>query len=300
MNHSKYCRFAWFNVLYCLGVILWGAFVRATGSGAGCGAHWPLCNGEVLHRPEHLKTLIEFSHRLTSGLSLLFVVTLFVLTLRRFPAGSFQRKAAGLALIAIIIEALIGAMLVLLRLVEHDQSVDRVISISLHLVNTLFLLASLTVTAMAPREPAPRWRWPGADKWMVRTVLVGFALLGAMGAMAALGDTLFPVRDLTLELRDKFVTGRHFLQQIRLFHPLLAVLWAGLLTYWLAGLWERVPDVKQRAQWLIGLTAANLALGVINVLLLAPVWMQIVHLLWAETLWILLVSIVFSAASRWR
>lgn len=299
---KNYVRFAWFTLIYCVGVILWGAFVRATGSGAGCGDHWPLCNGSVVPRAEHIKTLIEYSHRLTSGLSLVFVVALFVWTLKLFPRASFQRKAAGLSLIAIIVEALIGAMIVLLRLVEHDQSMDRVISISLHLVNTLFLLAALTVTAMAPLEPNPRWRWPegGRGRMWVRGILLGFLALGALGAMAALGDTLFPSTSLKEELRNKMAGRGHFLQQIRIFHPLIAVAWSGFLWVWLADLWQRQPGLKSRATLLLWLTAGNLALGVVNVLLLAPIWIQIVHLLWAEILWILLVSIVFSAASRWR
>lgn len=299
-SHSNYVRYAWFTLVYCVAVILWGAFVRASGSGAGCGEHWPLCNGAVIPRAEHVKTMIEYSHRLTSGLSLIFVLVLFFYTRRLFPRGSFSRKAAGYALIAIILEAMIGAFLVILRLVEHDQSVDRIISISFHLVNTLFLLGALVVTAMAPSEPTPRWRWPvgGAERWWVRGILVGFALLGALGAMTALGDTLFPSTSLSDAIREKLAGRGHFLQQIRVFHPLLAVAWAGTLWWWLANLWEAQPALKGRAQLLLWLTAGNLVLGAINVLLLAPIWIQILHLLWAETLWILLASLVFSAASR--
>lgn len=301
-NFPLYRKYAWFTLAYCVAVILWGAFVRATGSGAGCGQHWPMCNGEVIPRAEQVKTLIEYSHRLSSGLCLLFVFILFLATLKLFPKGSFQRKAAGYSFIAIIIEALIGAALVLLRLVEHDQSIDRAISISLHLVNTLFLLAALTITAMAPAELKPRWHWPegGKSRRWVRGILLGFALLGALGALTALGDTLFPVTDLGAEFRAKLEGRRHFLQQIRLLHPLLAVIWAGALAVWLAGLWERMPALKGRGRLLLWLTVGNLVLGLVNVITLAPIPIQILHLLWAETLWILLVSLVFSAASRWR
>jgi len=298
----NYRRYAWFTLAYCVGVILWGAYVRATGSGAGCGQHWPMCNGEVIPRAEHVKTLIEYSHRLSSGLCLLFIFVLFILTLKLFPRGSFQRKAAGLSFIAIILEALIGAALVLLQLVEHDQSIDRAVSIALHLGNTLFLLAVLTVTAMAPKEEKPRWRWPegGASRNWVRGILFGFAILGALGALTALGDTLFPVTDLGAEFRAKLEGRRHFLQQMRLLHPVLAVIWAGALWVWLADLWERMPGLKRHAKLLLWLTAGNLVLGLTNVIMLAPIPIQILHLLWAETLWILLVSLVFSAASRWR
>ncbi len=301
MSKLQFQRYAWFTLGFCLLVILWGAMVRATGSGAGCGAHWPLCNGTVVPTSDQMKTWIEYSHRLTSGLSLLLVIALYVLARRMFPLGNFTRAAAGYSLIAIIIEELIGAGLVLLRLVEHDQSLDRAISIALHLVNTLFLLGSLTLTAASVFEPTPRWRWPSVKgRWQVRGILLGFALVGALGALTALGDTLFPVTNLAEEFRQKFAGRRHFLEQIRIFHPLIAVAWVGAAWLWMANVTDSQPALRQRSKVFLWLAAGNLAFGTANVLFLAPIWMQIVHLLWAETLWILLVSFVFSAASRWR
>lgn len=302
MTKNGFYRYSWFTLIFCVLVILWGAMVRATGSGAGCGDHWPLCNGTVVPTSEQMKTWIEYSHRLSSGISLLLVIALYVIARRMYPAGNFVRTSARYSLIAIIIEALIGAAIVLLRLVEHDQSLDRAISIALHLVNTLFLLGSLTLTAVSVHENEPRWRWPGTSKerWKVRGVLLGFALVGALGALTALGDTLFPVTNLAEELRQKFEGRRHFLEQIRLFHPLFAVAWVGAAWVWMASITERLDFLKPRAKVFLWLAAGNLAFGLANVLLLAPIWMQIVHLLWAEVLWILLVSFVFSAASRWR
>jgi cytochrome c oxidase assembly protein subunit 15 len=295
---KNFQRFAWFNVAFCLFVILWGAFVRATGSGAGCGAHWPLCNGEVMPLAQRIATMIEYTHRLTSGLSLVFVILLYFLSKKYFAKASFQRRAAFASLIAIFVEALIGAFIVLLRLVEHDKSLDRAISISFHLVNTLFLMASLTLTAVSATERAPRWKLP--VKFGAWPVLVSFALLGALGALTALGDTLFPVTNLGDEWSQKLSSRQHFLQEIRVFHPILAVLWAGYLWYWLAGLWEIVPSVQKRSHILLGLVAGQLAFGMLNVLLLAPVWAQIVHLAIANAIWILLVTIVFYAATGWR
>jgi cytochrome c oxidase assembly protein subunit 15 len=302
MSKVAFQRYAWFSLVFCVLVILWGAMVRATGSGAGCGAHWPLCNGTVIPTSPQLKTWIEYSHRLTSGLSLLFVIGVYVWSKWIFPAGNFTRKAALYSMVAIFIEALIGAGLVLLRLVEHDQSLDRAISIALHLVNTLFLLGALTITAISVNESSPRWRWPvaGLERWKVRGILLGFLLLGALGALTALGDTLFPVTNLAEEFRQKFESRRHFLEQIRVFHPLIAVIWVGSAWLWLASLTDRLPFLKKRANLFLWLAAGNLAFGLANILFLAPIWMQIVHLLWAEILWILLVSLVFSAASRWQ
>src|SRR5262245_52872740 len=144
-----YRKYALFTLITCVLVILWGAYVRASGSGAGCGAHWPLCNGVMIPQTEAEKTWVEFSHRLSSGVLLLLVGGLFAWAWFAFPTGGFKFRAAALSLVAVLLEALVGAFLVLLRLVEHDQSVLRVISISLHLVNTLFLLAALTCAALS-------------------------------------------------------------------------------------------------------------------------------------------------------
>lgn len=296
-----YRKFSWFTLFYSVAVILWGAYVRASGSGAGCGQHWPLCNGEMIPRAERIQTLIEYSHRLSSGLSLIFVVILFVLTWRRFPKGSFQRKAASFSLVAIISEALVGAMLVLLKLVEHDKSMDRVFSISLHLVNTLFLLAALTITAQASAEARPGFSFKEKiDRRWVWGLILGFALLGALGAMAALGDTLFPVTSLREGFQSDFEGKRHFLERIRIFHPIAALTWFTFLWIWAVGLWERTPDIALRSKALLGTASLNIGLGLLNVLLLAPIWMQITHLLVADLTWILFVSVSFSAASRWR
>lgn len=298
---SFYRKCSWFTLIACVGVILWGAYVRASGSGAGCGSHWPLCNGQVLPETEQHKTFVEFSHRVSSGLLLLLVLGLFALTLRVFPRGSFQRRVAWLALVAIILEALVGAFLVLLRLVEQDQSVLRVISISLHLVNTLFLLGTLACLAFSGGAPRPRWRWPEpATAWWPRSLLIGFALLGAFGAIAALGDTLFPPTSVYAGILADLAGGGHIAERIRVLHPLGAVCWVLALAWWLAGLWQRFPHLLGIGRWVLGLAIANLALGLMNVLMLAPVSMQILHLLVADSLWIVFIGLLFSAASRWQ
>lgn len=289
-----------FTLWYCVVVILWGAFVRATGSGAGCGAHWPLCNGEVIPREAQLQTMIEYSHRLSSGLSLLFVLGLASWVFRRFPAGSFARKAAAWSALAIVMEALIGAGLVLLRLVEHDKSIDRVISISLHLVNTLLLLAALTLLLRAVQglSPPVRWRWTNRrEGFWPNLLLAGFVLLGAMGAMTALGDTLFPSSSLQEGLAADFDSRRHFLERIRIFHPLLAVAWAFGMWNWTARTWLRYPELKKAGLLTVSLAALNIGIGMVNILMLAPIPLQIIHLLCANLLWISFVGFVSSAAS---
>src|SRR5229473_6608919 len=150
---ANFTRYAWGVLGWNLLVILWGAFVRATGSGAGCGSHWPLCNGEVVPRAPRLETIIEFTHRVTSGLALFAVVGLVVWSAVSFPRGHRVRRTAIVSLVLILTEALLGAGLVVFQLVAQDASVGRACYLSLHLVNTLFLLGALALTAWYSREP---------------------------------------------------------------------------------------------------------------------------------------------------
>ena len=114
---TRLARYCWFVLVYNLAVIAWGAYVRATGSGAGCGAHWPLCNGEIMIRPESVKQAIEFSHRVSSGLALVAVVAMVVWAWKITKPGEPVRLGAGLSLGFMLSEAALGAGLVLFGLV---------------------------------------------------------------------------------------------------------------------------------------------------------------------------------------
>jgi heme A synthase len=298
-SKAHFVRASWAALAFTLFVILWGAFVRATGSGAGCGSHWPLCNGEVLPQDPTLHTVIEFTHRATSGISLLLVVGLFVWARKLYPARThFVRRMAKLSLIGMILEALLGAGLVLLELVAEDKSVTRAVSISLHLVNTSFLTAAMTLLASgASRELQGRplralWSTPLLRK-RAQAVLLTFLLLGAAGAITALGDTLFKAESLAQGIQMDLAPGAHFLLKLRVIHPVLAVLWGVGSMAWLLGLrYHSTSSTKlfasptQRAALLI---LANLLLGATNLLLLAPTQLQLAHLLMANVIWIHLV-----------
>src|SRR5579872_3861818 len=104
-------RFAWAVLVYFIGVILWGALVRATGSGAGCGDHWPLCNGTVMQHSPRVDTMIEFTHRLTSGISFFSAVGLMVWTLAGTVGGHMARAASIAAVVFTLVEAILGAFL---------------------------------------------------------------------------------------------------------------------------------------------------------------------------------------------
>lgn len=270
--------FALGTLAFVLGVIVWGAYVRASGAGAGCGAHWPVCNGSVVPRDPSMKTLIEYTHRVSSGLALLLVAALFALAVRAHPKGHTVRRAAGASLILMLGEAGLGAGLVLLELVALDASVRRAVAMSLHLTNTFFLLAALGTCAWHAWTGPGRARLRGGA--MVIAALAGFVIVGISGAVAALGDTLSQ-----LGVHNAFV---EVLIGLRVSHPVLAggegLLLAAVALTW----WQRA---RGPALWLLALFGLQLGVGALNVVLLAPVWLQLLHLLVADGVWLALVVV---------
>jgi cytochrome c oxidase assembly protein subunit 15 len=292
---DRFARYSWLTLAFNVAVVLWGSIVRATGSGAGCGSHWPLCNGVVVPQSPRIETIIELSHRLTSGIALLLVAGLLIGAFRFRPRGHAARKAAGWSMFFMVGEAAVGAALVLFRLVADNPSMARALFMATHLVNTFLLLGALTLTAHFASGAAPfRWRrqrWAGGS---VLFGLLGLLLAGVSGATAALGDTLFPSRTLAQALRQDLSPTAHLLIRLRVLHPAIA-LCVGLLAFTLATRWFGWAETRRFAGWTVGLVCAQMAAGMVNVLLLAPVWLQVVHLLLADLLWIAFVRLSASA-----
>ena len=289
MVNGRFARATWGLVAFLLAVVAWGAFVRATGSGAGCGAHWPVCNGQVLPRAPALETMIEFSHRVSSGLVTLAVLAWAVWGFLAFPRGHRVRRGAVLGVLAILVEGAIGAALVLLRLTGKDESLTRAVVMGLHLVNTFFLLAVVALSgAWAGGVSRPRLRDQGALAVLVPAALLGLVVLAVSGGVAALGDTLFPASSLAEGFRQDLSGSAHVLLRLRVVHPLLAVAVGTLLlvTAAVCAMLRPGHSVRRAAVALGALVVLQLTAGMVNLVLLAPVWMQLVHLVLADAVWL--------------
>jgi cytochrome c oxidase assembly protein subunit 15 len=288
-------RFAWAVVGYNVLVIVWGALVRSTGSGAGCGNHWPLCNGQVIPVSPTLHTLIEFTHRMMVSGSIYAMIALVIWTFRATVKGAAARVFAVLATILLLNEAFLGALLVKLGYVTGNQSVGRVIVLSIHLSNTLLLVAALTLTAMmlGTRQAWAGLRARGRDRSIAVTCLAATLIVGVSGSLAALGDTLFPASSLRAAFAQDLAANSPWLLRLRGVHPLSAAVAAGFV------LWLLIRAQRERitSAWVLGLLALQFVLGVADVVLLAPTWLQLVHLLGADLFWIALV--VLSARLVW-
>jgi len=302
---TRFARYGWAVLGYNLLVILWGAYVRASGSGAGCGAHWPLCNGEVIPRAPALETIIELTHRATSGVALLLVVGQLAWARRIAPRRGPLWWAAHTAMALMVTEALVGAGLVLFEMVAENASLARAWWLAAHLLNTFGLLAMLgLVPWLASRAGATRstfgavlravWQAAGRERGLLLVALGGTLLLGMTGAITALGDTLFPSRSLAEGFAQDVSPTAHLLVRLRVIHPTLAVAMAAVLLLTAGVCAARRPSIETRR---FGLAVAALVLtqllaGVVNLVLLAPTWMQLVHLLLADLLWLALVGLV--------
>lgn len=290
-------RFAWFVVAYNVLVILWGALVRATGSGAGCGNHWPLCNGVVVPVSPTFHTIVEFTHRMMVSGSIIVMFALLVFTWRASGKGWAARVFAALAGILLLNEAFLGALLVKLGYVTNNYSLGRVVVLSIHLGNTLLLLAAITLCAVM-LGTQQRWRdlhAQGRDRTIALLGLLATLIVGISGSLAALGDTLFPSTNFSAAMAKDFAASSPLLLRLRGVHPASAVI-AAVFILWLV-VRSRQQTHNHSGKAVLVLLAVQFILGTLDVLLLAPTWMQILHLFGADVFWLALV--VAAARTVW-
>lgn len=283
-------RYAWVVVAYNILVILWGAVVRATGSGAGCGDNWPLCNGDFVPHHPRLATMIEFAHRQSTTVATILIITLAIWTFYAAKRGDRARRAAIASLIFLVTEALLGAVLVLRGYVLNNISTARVVMQSIHFTNTLLLLASLTLTAWwlgtsfrAHAQPTQKLTKPA---WLA---VIATIFMGATGSIAALADTLFPSPNLRAAFTSDFAASSPLLIRMRWIHPAAALIGA-VCVLWL------ITKMRTRLSKIVAVfLALQFILGIADVLTLAPTWMQVLHLLGADLYWVALVCLAAEA-----
>ena len=294
---SAFAKYAWFVLAYNVLVILWGVFLRASHSGDGCGQHWLTCGGEVVPTAPQFKTVIEYSHRITTAFASIAVFALVVWAFRRFPKGSPIRKAASLGAVFIVIESLIGAGLVLTGNTAGNWTPTRPLWTIGHLINTVVLLVPLTLTAWLASRPNPVRYAPRPKVAVLLGIgLAVFFAAAISGSMAALSNMFFPSDSLAGGFIKDFDPDSHLLLRLRIFHPLLSILGGVALVFVGGAIRKAVPDSKGIEFWakaLTGLVAAQIAFGALTLLMLAPILMQLGHLLLADAVWI---AFVFMSA----
>lgn len=315
---TKFLIATQFLVVYTILVIVWGAWVRISHSGDGCGSHWPLCDGALIPTENDQKTWVEYTHRLTSGLYGIFVSALYILSFRVFPKNSFGRKVAFSTFLLMVIEALLGAALVLKGLVGENATLFRLVVMTLHQINSLLLVGSTVVLSFVSsksEEPTPQRNGEGelklamsdtpstahALKAIVFTAnwrnlfqsapsLLLFIMIPATGAWAALANTLFPSSSLQAGILQDLAGAAPWILRLRVVHPILALGLGLYLVFFFFQKSEKTSGDRSKASLqLAAVLAVALLFGILTLLFLSPVWMKLVHLILAQITWVFLV-----------
>ncbi len=300
---SAFAKYAWFVLAYNMCVVLWGVFLRASKSGDGCGMHWLTCHGEVLPTAPEFKTVIEFTHRLMSAFDGVLMLILLGWAFRIWYKGRQRSskttlKNAAVSFFFVLTEGAIGAGLVLTGNTAETMTAARPFWMAAHLINTFILLAFLTLTARsASNGAALNFR---VEPKYIAGLLIGVVaifIVSITGSIAALSNMIFPSATLAESVAKDFSETSHTLLRLRLLHPVTAILTSVFiifLTGWLAK--ERAGDqrVDFWSNTIAILILVQIAFGAATLLMLAPIIMQLGHLLIADAIWISFV--LFSAA----
>ena len=300
---SRFAKYAWFVLAYNLVVILWGVFLRASKSGDGCGQHWLTCHGEVVPSAPELKTVIEFSHRITSALDGFIVIGLLIWAILRWRNGKTGADARVLKMaiasfLLVIVEGLLGAGLVLTGNTAENLTAARPFWMAGHLITTLVLLTFLTLTAWFASGGRPfNFKTEPKVKLLLLLGVFGFLLVGMSGSVAALSSMIFPSETLSEGISKDFSATSNILLRLRVSHPILSILTSVYLIFlagWLRKKAENDAIVTRWSNVLSLLILMQIAFGAVTLLTLAPILMQLGHLFLADAVWI---SFVLLAAS---
>lgn len=287
---SKFAKFTWFVLVYNIIVVVWGVFLRASKSGDGCGQYWLTCHNELIPTAPQMKTVIEFSHRIMSGLDFFIVLALMVLVLRKFAKGKQIRRFAVISFVFIITEALIGAGLVLTGNTAGANTAARPFWAIGHLMNTFILIGSLSLTAwLASGRSEFSLKNKTKYIWLLIIGVIGFLFVGASGSLAALSSMLYETTSLIEGLQQDFAGSSPILLRLRISHPILSIL-VGVGLIFLAGYLKAKADGNKYVQKFSGvlslLVLVQIVFGSLSLFLLAPILMQLGHLLIADLMWI--------------
>lgn len=307
LKMSGLAKYAWFVLAYNIVVIMWGVFLRASKSGDGCGQHWLTCHGEVIPSAPEMKTVIEFSHRVTSGLDGIIVTALVVWAFtawrsRKTAKAKIVFKTAAVSLFFVVTEGLVGAGLVLTGNTAETLTAARPFWMAGHLINTFILLAALSLTAWFASGGKP-FNFKAQPKilFLLGLAIVGILLVGLSGSVAALSSMLFPSESLTEGLAKDFSETSHILLRLRVSHPILSIAVGAYLVFLAGWLKAKARENFQVSRWAKALTVLVLiqfASGALTLLTLAPIVMQIIHLVLADAVWIAFVLLSASVLAQ--
>ena len=240
--------------------ILAGAIVRATGSGDGCGSTWPTCKGKVIPELSDIPELIEFSHRAVSGILLVVTLMIFLKT-RDLEKNNLKKVISNYLTFFVVLEAVIGAVIVLFEWVGLNSSLPRIVAVPIHLVNTFGLLACFIALYKVVKDDLQSIKGIVDNQFLV--VLCLFLLSGATGSITALADVLFPSESFIQGFMEDFDETSEFLTRLRILHPIVASL-LSISLFFESNRLKKTYKLNTKSLKLMVLVAVTL--GVVNVL----------------------------------
>ena len=260
--------------------ILACAFVRATGSGDGCGATWPTCKGRIIPALTDTSELIEFSHRSVSGLLLVVTLIIFSKT-RKFQKGSLVKSVTNYLTFFVIFEAIIGAIIVLFEWVGLNSSLPRIVAVPIHLVNTFGLLGCYAILYKIVEDDLKEIKSIFNKNFILISLL--FLLSGATGSITALADVLFPSASFIEGFLEDFDKTSEALTRLRILHPIISSALSVVLYVYSTRINKKYGvNVKLLKTFVI----VAVLLGVFNVISNIVLPLSILHLAIADFLWI--------------
>tara|TARA_B100000579_G_scaffold94147_1_gene74418 strand:- start:1883 stop:2773 length:891 start_codon:yes stop_codon:yes gene_type:complete len=260
--------------------ILAGAFVRATGSGDGCGATWPTCKGRIIPALTDTSELIEFSHRSVSGL-LLIVTLIIFLKSRKFQKGSLVKSVTNYLTFFVVFEAVIGAVIVLFEWVGLNSSLPRIVAVPIHLVNTFGLLGCFAILNKILQDDLKEIKLIFNRNFILISSM--FLLSGATGSITALADVLFPSASFIEGFLEDFDKTSEILTRLRILHPIISSALSVVLYVYSTRIDKKYGvNVKLLKTFVI----IAVLLGVLNVISNIVLPLSILHLAIADFLWI--------------
>lgn len=301
MKKETFKKTALILFAYSLLVILWGAWVRISHSGDGCGDTWPLCHGQLIPEAQRGKTWVEYGHRMMSGLYGFFVFYFFWQSRKIFEKTDLARKAALWTFIFTITEALLGAKLVLFKLVTNNDTPLRAAVMGLHQVNSLLLTGAITIAYVATKKSLTSGTAEKQKFWNKNWAWAAlFICIAITGSWAALAATLFPSSSLLQGLMDDFAADSHYLIKLRGFHPLAAICIGGGLSacMWIQSQKAKTDFLKKSAAHASVALLIGIAFGISTLLALSPVWMKITHLALAQIMWFFVLQFIYAYCSE--
>lgn len=281
LSKTQLSQYLTLTLITSLLVIFWGAFLRFTYAGDGCGTDWPLCHNQLVPTQSSKEAWMEWFHRLTSSLFGLMVVFLCIFSFHSLPKKHRARWGCVLILFFTITEALIGAALVMTGLTGLNSSLLRPLVLSAHLVNSLFLVGSIVLTFRFIREDVIPIR--KIFRWSLFYILIALT-----GSIASLSNTLFPSSSLIQGLLMDINMNSPLLLKLRILHPVIAfVIGGGLIIY----LTDFFKKFRIKNYLLLIFTALGMMSGILTLFTLSPIFMKMLHLILAYSVWIFILLI---------